>query len=204
MAAIGDRVWFDSDADGIQDPGESGIGGVEVNLTIDYPDGTQIVLTEFTDDNGIYTFANLLADEDYNGDVTDGSDEPTFTVTAVAPDGLVSSPIDQGGDDSLDSDNPDGELADPLPSQTDDTNDFGYYDLGSISGNVSEDTDRDGTIDGPLEGVTVELFADTDQNGFPDSGTPIDTTTTDIDGNYSFEDVKAGSYVVVETDPDGL
>ena len=33
--AIGDRVWIDADGDGLQDPDESGLGGVTVNLYTD-------------------------------------------------------------------------------------------------------------------------------------------------------------------------
>ncbi len=36
---IGDRVWSDTDGDGVQDPGEAGIGGVTVELLGPGPDG---------------------------------------------------------------------------------------------------------------------------------------------------------------------
>ena len=108
---------------------------------------------------GCYTFGNLLGDEDYNGDSSDGSAEPVFTIRVDTPNGLTASPVDQGGDDAVDSDNGAGELAQPVMGGVDDSNDFGFYDRGSISGNVSEDIDRDGTIEGPLSGVTVNLYA---------------------------------------------
>ncbi len=206
LASIGDFVWFDANANGIQDAGEPGLQGIEVTLTIDYQNGDQTVLTTLTDNLGIYSFDNLLADEDYDGDGS--SDEPVFTITVTTPTGLVSSPIDVGSDDNIDSDNPAGELADTIPGQNDDSNDFGYYDLGSISGNVSEDTDRDGTIDGPLPGVTVELFVDETgplgvPDGFPDSATALQTTTTGPTGDYTFDNVAAGNYVVVQTNLPG-
>ncbi|WP_287308981.1 MULTISPECIES: SdrD B-like domain-containing protein, partial [unclassified Okeania] len=60
--------------------------------------------------------------------------------------------------------------------------------LSSISGNVSEDTDNDDTGDVNLANVTVELLDDQD--------TVIATTTTDVDGNYEFNDLEAGDYTV--------
>ena len=170
------------------------------------------MLSTITNANGVYSFTNLLADEDYNGDTSDGSDEPVYTVTVDTPAGLTVSPIDQGSDEALDADNPAGEVAEPTPGRIDDSNDFGFYDLGSISGNVSEDTDRDGTLEGPLENVTVYLFADADQNGVADDvngdGT-VDTADalasdqTDAQGDYEFTDVSPGNYLVMEEDPAG-
>jgi hypothetical protein len=36
---IGDRVWYDADADGVQDPDEDGIGDISVFLHLDDGDG---------------------------------------------------------------------------------------------------------------------------------------------------------------------
>ena len=214
LASLGNFVWFDSNADGLQSADELGINDTEITLTIDYPDGTPIVIRQQTggSGDGIYVFDNLLADESFNGDTSDGSTEPTFTITVTAPDGLVSSPIDVGSDEAIDSDNPAGELGETVPGGFDDTNDFGYYDNGLISGNVSEDTDRDGTIDGPLENVTVNLYQDDDQDGLPDDinndGDINDldilaSDSTDSSGNYEFLDLAPGNYLVQEVDPTG-
>ncbi|MHC4091613.1 MAG: beta strand repeat-containing protein [Planctomycetota bacterium] len=55
---IGDRVWDDADADGVQDGGEPGINGVTVELL----DGSSTVIaTQVTSGDGNYTFSNLLA-----------------------------------------------------------------------------------------------------------------------------------------------
>ncbi len=50
---IGNRVWDDTDMDGIQDPGESGIEGVTVTLACGDDSGSVI-----TDANGEYLFTN--------------------------------------------------------------------------------------------------------------------------------------------------
>ena len=202
LASVGDFVWFDGNANGIQDSGELGIADTTIQLTIDYPDASQALLTTKTDSAGLYSFDNLLADEDYNGDASDGSDEPILTIKLETPAGFLVSPSNQGNDDTIDSDNGQGELALPVMGGIDDTNDFGFFQstLGSISGNVSSDIN--GQVD-PLAGVTLSLYPDVNKDGVPDSSTPIKVVITDADGNYLFTGIEPGDYVVEETDPGG-
>ncbi len=75
---IGDYVWEDADGDKIQDPGEKGIGGVEVNL---YLDGA-LVATQITDANGGYLFSNLKA-RDYVVDVVESTVPTKFVLTTA-------------------------------------------------------------------------------------------------------------------------
>ena len=93
---LGDTIWRDDDGDGIQDAGEPGISGVKLQL---FATGLpQVVDSTTTDGNGNYTFPNL----------------PTgnYTVKVVSSNfnsgkplnGLSPSPVNAGGDDSLDSD----------------------------------------------------------------------------------------------------
>ena len=51
---IGNRVWLDKDADGIQDAGEAGIPNVQVQLL----SGTSVIATATTDADGLYYFSN--------------------------------------------------------------------------------------------------------------------------------------------------
>jgi serine-aspartate repeat-containing protein C/D/E len=79
-AWVGDRVWNDTDRDGIQDDDEAGIGGVTVRLL----DATANVLaTASTDANGYYAFSGLGAG--------------TYRVEFGVPPGMQFSPRDQGG-----------------------------------------------------------------------------------------------------------
>lgn len=56
LGSLGDRVWLDADADGVQDPGEEGINGVTVTLL----DGDGDVLaTQVTSGDGEYVFEDL-------------------------------------------------------------------------------------------------------------------------------------------------
>ena len=66
---------------------------------------------------------------------------------------------------------------------------------GTITGKVQEDTNNDDTPDSPLSGVTIQL-QDT-------GGNVVDSTTTDSNGDYTFEFVTPGTYNVVETNSTG-
>jgi hypothetical protein len=54
---IGDFVWNDTNGNGIQDTGESGLSGVTVKLY----DGSNTLLSTTTTDGGYYSFAGLSA-----------------------------------------------------------------------------------------------------------------------------------------------
>ncbi|MCA9138770.1 MAG: hypothetical protein KDB00_18490, partial [Planctomycetales bacterium] len=80
-------------------------------------------------------------------------------------------------------------------------------DIGAISGIAFTDLTGDGlTGDDPrLEGVTVELYRDTNANNTFDAGTDVlvDTVTTDtnadpVPGQYRFDDLSVDTYFVVQ------
>jgi LruC domain-containing protein len=78
--------------------------------------------------------------------------------------------------------------------------------VGSIAGQVRNDTNGDGNLSaayGGLAGAVVTLYTDPNGDGNPADGTTIDTYTTLVDGNYSFTAPVLGNYVVVETNPTG-
>lgn len=56
LSSLGDRVWLDADADGVQDAGETGINGVVVTLFDSF--GNQVA-SQTTAGDGNYTFGNL-------------------------------------------------------------------------------------------------------------------------------------------------
>ena len=91
---ISDFVWYDQNRDGVQDPTEEGIAGVEVTLfdgegnVVYDKDGLPIAIV--TDDTGHYDFKGLLP-----GD---------YIVEFVPPEGAQLTEQAQGGDRSVDSD----------------------------------------------------------------------------------------------------
>ncbi len=85
-AELGDFVWSDNNENGIQDPGEPGVPGVEVRLR----DCAGVVLsTTTTDSEGEYLFTGLEPDG--------------YSVQFIAPDGTAFTLQGAGGDDGLDS-----------------------------------------------------------------------------------------------------
>jgi hypothetical protein len=209
-ATIGDFVWEDLNANGIQDPGEPGIQGVTVNLVGPGPDGEcnteddAVVDTDVTDENGYYLFPVVTPYDEW------------YCVEFVAPDGYVFSPKDQDdgnpNPDECDSD------ADPTTGRTictylgawedDRTWDAGLY-RASLGDYVWEDTNGNGIQDPNepgIDDVTVNLFNNNDC-----SGTPFATTTGDNpdtpeteQGFYLFYSLGPGDYCVEFVKPDGF
>jgi len=185
VPAIGDRVWEDLDADGIQDSGEPGIGGVTVRLFGD--SGTQLGST-VTDDGGRYEFRNLWYGE--------------YHVEVDIPAGYLVSPRNQGSDDSKDSDiDSAGDMAETVldPREHDPRWDAGLYRRASIGNLVWEDLDGNGVRDSGepgVGGITVRLF--------DGAATEVGSTVTDADGGYVFSNLTPGVYHVEVDIPGGF
>jgi hypothetical protein len=199
-ATLGDLVWEDLNADGDQDAGEPGIGGVTVTLLFDSNgngsiDGAELTVpisSTLTDGSGNYQFTNLIS----------GTYAIQFTdPTAIGYDEVTGQ--DRGGDDATDSD------ADPgtfrtvditlNAGETQDTWDAGYFRYADIGNYIWEDLDGNGVQDDGttgIPGVTVELSG-TDGLG----NSVLLTTTTDISGTYGFTDLVPGTYQITVTVP---
>ncbi len=184
--SLGNLIWQDLNQDGIQDPGEDGIENVTVKLLAS--NGTTEIATTNTDSNGLYSFTNLKP-----GD---------YIVQVTAPTGTLISPQNAGSDDAKDSDvdTTTGKTAaiTVAAGTTDNSIDAGIKYAG-ISNLVWHDANADGIQDGgelPIQGVTVKLY---------DSlGTTLkDTQVTDVNGEYQFEGLAAGDYIVEVTKPTG-
>ncbi len=90
--SVGDRVWSDSDANGVQDAGEVGVAGVAVTLesTGAAASLAGVRTTASTDAAGLYRFRDLAPG--------------LYRVRFSVPAGMRATLKDQGGDDARDSD----------------------------------------------------------------------------------------------------
>jgi len=214
---IGNRVWFDTDLDGIQDPGEAPIAGVTVRLYA--ADGTTVLATAVTDAGGNYYFSNAPGTTTSNA---------VYGIAALTPEtdivvrldnradygpggplfGYGSTLTEAGSDRSVESN---GRLVGRFDEATartglagvnDHTIDFGFvarptYAVGDY---VWFDTDKDGTQDpgeAPVPGVSVQLLDPaTGQPAKHEDGTTVTTVTTDANGHYSIDFLPPGNYQV--------
>ena len=175
--SLGNFVWNDLNADGIQDGGETGVSNVTVNLLTN---GT-IIATTTTDADGLYAFTNLPPWD--------------YQVQVVAPAGWYVSPQNAGGDDTLDSD---VDVATGLAATTtlvsgenDPTWDAGLYLPASLGDFVWLDMDGDGIQDAGeagLPNIPVDLYAA--------GGGLVASTTTDVNGAYAFTNLVPGDYYI--------
>ncbi len=254
--SVGNRIWFDTNDNGIIDGSEVGKSGVSVSLFPDtnsdgVPDITTPVFTQITDANGYYRFDGLSSLtwliridpsnfasggmlEDYRnttgintGDVESfgaGSNAENGANPAVAnsvlTDGILSNTISLGpGEPTSEADVP---SSGGYPGQgTFDANsnvtiDMGFYKL-SLSGTVWADNgagtpsdNNDGeldTLETRLSGYTVQLYDVTGTTeilvgadgilGTADDGPG--GMLTDGSGEYNFQGLPAGQYVVAVT-----
>jgi uncharacterized repeat protein (TIGR01451 family) len=181
---IGNRIWKDSNGNGIQDPGERGISGVAVTLYFDTngdgilePGTDQVVTSTTTDSNGNYMFQ-----------VGSGGRYFVSLNSSQTPlNGLVLTTTD---------DQPAAGYQKTIILlnlfASDMTANFGFNGGGQIGSTVWNDANANGIIDSGeqgISGVTVQLYRSATGSGTfnPASDTLLSTTTTDSAGNYSFD-----------------
>ena len=169
-ATLQGTVFSDLNNNGIQDPGEEGLGSISVLITGDvYGNGIETIEV-VTDENGFYSLEveagmfTVAVDNEY-ADLPTG----TFLSTVISQTVIV-----EGGD-------------------TADIN-FGFAPSSTLGDTVFEDLNANGIQD-PGEtgilGVEVTVTGDLDNDG----DTDIAHTTTDVNGNYTFL-VAPGAYTV--------
>jgi len=174
---IGDFVWDDRNANGIQDAGEPGIPGVEVRL---YRQGESApAQAVVTNSNGYYQFTGLCG----------GS----FTVEvnpATLPSGTpwFESPANQGSDDTTDSDGIAHRASVTLPADdgSDLTIDFGYHKKLALRATKT----AAGTYERTITWTLDKAVSPTSHSGSPGqtAGTSnwvVDVTRSELVGNYS-------------------
>ena len=185
--SIGDTIWLDTNGDGVQDVGETGLSGVVVEIVHGGPDGIignadDSLFTATTDENGNYLVENLPY----------GPYEVTVTGAITVLDNTGDP--DGGGDNTS--------LTELTPAEPNDLDqDFGYQGTSVLGDRVWLDLNSDGVQDAGepgLAGITVTATGPNDA---------VLVTTTDDAGNYLFPNIFDGEWTVtIDTDtlPDGL
>ncbi|TWI69502.1 SdrD B-like protein [Pseudoduganella lurida] len=173
-AHIGDTVWEDGNANGIQDSGEAGIAGVTVTLR---DTAGNAVATTTTDAAGHYGF-----------DIGSG----TYVVAVTAPAGYLVTTKGAGSDAAKDSDFNAAGVSDAITvvkGDVHDSADAGLFRAADISAKVWSDTDRDGKLDAGEAGIGNVKVSLLDA-----AGKVVASAVTDASGNYQFGDLKPGTY----------
>ena len=214
---VGNLVWNDANNNGIRDAGENGLANVRMELWSAGANGIEengvgddvkIAVDVFTDANGAYKFVGLNPGSNYY-----------VRIPVLPPSNAVTSGTPVNLDNGVDNDNnglqpggPGTPVRSPLfaiapgtepdfavdgdDSNSDMTIDFGLAPTISVGNLVFKDVDNSGTfdstIDVPLDGVKLQLFA---QGADPLSATPVATTYSANGGLYLFS-VRAGNYFV--------
>ncbi|QGJ70897.1 Hypothetical protein PBC10988_26000 [Planctomycetales bacterium 10988] len=180
---IGDTVWVDFNGNGIQDNNEPGLANVQLEITWDGGDGlfingNEVTAIVTTDSNGNYLFDGL-ADGNYRIDIL-----PASLPSDIDPNTpTLSTSISSG-------------------SLTDLDVDFPVYGLYDAAGELWFDLNANGLFDvdeSPMTSFQVVL----QWAGFDLTyGTADDVfleTTTDSNGQYSFDSLINGTYRVAAT-----
>ena len=188
-AGLGDYVFEDKNADGIQNTGDVAIPGVLVTL---FQNGSAVATT-LTDGSGLYSFTGL----------TPGSAN-NYVVGFAKPAGFGPT-LANVGDDAKNSDasvtTGKTQSVTLAPGEFNPTLDAGFFRTASIGDYVFVDTDKSGTQtpgDKPLQGVIITLY----QNG-----SVVGTAMSDVNGAYSFTGLTPGSnntYTVGFQQPSGF
>ncbi len=219
--SVGNLVWFDSNANGVQDDGEPAIADVSVELwTAEPGSNPELLATMSTDAQGTYLFTgvergkvvvviaatNFEAGEPLEGlkpVVENSPDAPTIDDDndGALAEGAVRSPTQMlmagGLPVTNDADNgaTPGSSGLVLPDANEDLSiDFGFHGL-SVGNRVFIDDDGDGAMrPGELgrADVLVELWAVTETG----AAALLDSTNTDQDGFYLFTGVTPGNVFV--------
>jgi len=181
---IGNRVWIDTNQDGLQDATDVVIVGATVSL-LDAVTGA-VLDTAITDANGEYVF-EVAPDTNFKIAL----DNPVDYLPGGPLFGLTVTLMDQGANDFLDSDamlmNGFPSIMAISPSLVENqatitpTFDFGLAPAVEIGDYIWNDANMDGIQDAseaPIPGVVVSLL--------DSAGAVLGTTVTDVNGEYSF------------------
>lgn len=209
--ALGNRVFIDNDNSNTFNTGDSTLPNVEIQLFKESqnPSTDSPYLTTTSNAQGFYTFEYLTegkykvfipkqpATNGYGILQTNGSDDGIDNDNNGFEDfgGYVSNLIELISGTEPTNEPSYSNLFTLPDADVDETIDFGFIKLGSISGNVSGEDNINGGMKN-LANITIKLYKKDSNNQW----ILIDTKQTDANGNYKFEDLYSGDYKVEEQD----
>ena len=165
-------IYRDADRSETLEDGEKLYQGV----TVDLLDASgNVVATTTTDAHGAYAFTNL--------------EEGTYKVR-VRKEGPIADLV-QTEDPDATKDNTSGDITLELNDPIKENVNFGYISDNSISGTIYRDDNRSKSLNGGEAGYPAQTVQLLDKDG-----QVIATTTTDANGNYSFDNLPDGTYSV--------
>lgn len=210
--SVGDTVWEDKNADGVQDAGEPGLSGAVVTIT--GADGISAVTdasgkpvtSVTTGADGKYQFTNLVPG--------------TYTVNVKPAVGYQVSP--GGADPDSNISNADSNCKkveggfqtlsfklmslDGKTGLTNNSIDCGFYRSVGLGNRLWIDLDGDGKQDTGEPGIPKATVSLVDLSGKPVTdiyGNPVQPQLTGSDGEYFFGNLREGDYVLQVTPPTG-
>ena len=220
--SIGSTIFYDDNNNGVQDPGEEGLGSKGKSVTVELLDAAgNLVADTQTDANGNYFFGGLEAGDyivqfmppasatvsstptNTNDDQTDGDDNGVQNDTNGdgLTDGLITSPVitlsegDEPNNESFQGGNQDNSD----DANGDMTIDFGLVRLVSVGSTVFSDDNNNGIQDPGEEslGSGSKVGKQVTLELFDaNTGAFVASTTTDNNGSYIFENLLPGDYFI--------
>ena len=190
-ASLSGSVYIDVTNDGDRQVGELGLSGVTINLTGTDDLGNTVTASTTTGADGSYSFSGLrpgtytIIEPTQPAGYLDGAERAGSSGGVTTTNDRISAIVLTSGTASAN--NLFGEKpTTPMPYT-------------SISGTVRLDPNANGTREtgenGTLAGVTITLR---------DSlNAVVATTTTDVNGNYSFAGIPVGDYTLAQAQPNG-
>lgn len=227
--SLGDYVWLDTNCNGVQDEGESGVEGVPVFLyRVNGPDGTveegqNYTVRTTTDETGYYSFDELQAgyyvvEFDISDLRKDDGYTYTYDFTICQDTSAGVSGTDSDARYSVDEDGRirrtdvitltrEGLEGQGIMNRRDPRWDAGLVVYSAIGGYVFDDADYDDlqSLYIPLEGTLVELYEVNPDGSLSEQ--PVASQTVGADGSYYFDHLMYGTeykdYSIKFTYPEG-
>ncbi|MEZ6140649.1 MAG: SdrD B-like domain-containing protein [Zavarzinella sp.] len=185
LTTLSGTVFLDDDNDGILNGTDTGIANVIVSLVGTSVSGTTVNLQATTDATGTYTFTNVLPG--------------IYTLTETQPVGFLDG-IDTNGTPAAATVTNDSLAGIDLRTINTPATGFNFAEIapGSLSGTVFVDENTDGVLttgETGIPGVSLQL------TGTDDLGAVDLSTVTDANGEYSFTDLRPGTYTITQVQP---